>query len=240
MRAVGMEFFNRLVDGEIGVTSDGGDAARLMTNVMAVRTRFFDDFFPERRTGIRQAVILASGLDARAYRLQWPAGHRVYEIDQPKVIEFKTTTMASIGAQPTATRRAVSIDLREDWPAALRGSGFDDSRRPRGSPKACSSICPRRPGPAVRQHHRAQRTRQPAGHRVPPRCRREHRPARRGDPRPMAGTVSTSISPTCSTRWAPPGRRILRAHGWKVTPGPDPRCSQLRPTLRRRRARADA
>ena len=100
-----------------------------MTNVMAVRTRFFDDFFIEATdAGIRQAVILASGLDARAYRLQWPAGTVVYEIDQPKVIEFKNATMSSIGAAPTAERRAVSIDLREDWPAELRRNGFDDSK----------------------------------------------------------------------------------------------------------------
>ena len=106
---------------------DGGAATRLMTDVMAVRTRFFDDFFTE-SAGIRQAVILASGLDARAYRLQWPAGTVVYEIDQPKVIEFKNATMASLGATPTAERRAVSIDLREEWPAALRRNGFDDSQ----------------------------------------------------------------------------------------------------------------
>ena len=130
VRAVGLDFFNRLLDGEIGLSDDdGGAATRLMTNVMAVRTRFFDDFFTEATAaGIRQAVILASGLDARAYRLQWPAGTVVYEIDQPKVIEFKNATMASIGAKPTAERRAVSIDLREDWPAALRRNGFDDTK----------------------------------------------------------------------------------------------------------------
>jgi methyltransferase (TIGR00027 family) len=129
VRAVGLEFFTRLIDGEIDLSDDEGDAAtRLLTDVMAVRTRFFDDFFLQAAAaGIRQAVILASGLDARAYRLQWPAGTAVYEIDQPKVIEFKNATMASIGAQPTATRRTVSIDLREDWPAELRRNGFDDT-----------------------------------------------------------------------------------------------------------------
>lgn len=127
VRAVGMEFFNRLLDGEISFSDDDG-ASQLLTNVMAVRTRFFDDFFLQAtQAGIRQAVILASGLDARAYRLPWPTGTVVFEIDQPKVIEFKNATMASIGAEPTATRRAVSIDLREDWPAALRENGFDDS-----------------------------------------------------------------------------------------------------------------
>jgi methyltransferase (TIGR00027 family) len=96
---------------------------------MAVRTKFFDDFFiGAGAAGIRQAVILASGLDSRPYRLPWPQGSTVYEIDQPKVIEFKSTTMTAIGATPTAERRAVSIDLREEWPAALRRSGFDETQ----------------------------------------------------------------------------------------------------------------
>src|ERR1700754_3880673 len=130
VRAVGLDFFVRLLDGEFGASDDdGGAATRLITNVMAVRTRFFDDFFVDATAaGVRQAVILASGLDARAYRLNWPAGTVVYEIDQPKVIEFKNATMASIGAEPTAERRAVSIDLREDWPAALRRNGFDETQ----------------------------------------------------------------------------------------------------------------
>lgn len=130
VRAVGMDFFIRLLDDELGLSDDdeGSAATRLLTTVMAVRTRFFDDFFLDAAAaGIRQAVILASGLDARAFRLGWPKGTVVYEIDQPKVIEFKDSTMASIGAEPTAIRRAVSIDLREDWPEALRRNGFDDT-----------------------------------------------------------------------------------------------------------------
>jgi methyltransferase (TIGR00027 family) len=130
VRAVGLEFFTRLVDGEIEL-ADGDDAAgaRFMANLIAVRTRFFDDFFVDAcAAGIRQAVILASGLDSRSYRLSWEDGTVVYEIDQPQVIEFKTTTMASIGATPAAELRTVGIDLREDWPNALRESGFDDSQ----------------------------------------------------------------------------------------------------------------
>jgi len=129
VRAVGVDFFTRLVDGEIPVTALEGDGPRLMANVIAVRTRFFDDFFVDAgAAGIKQAVILASGLDSRPYRLPWAAGSVVFEIDQPQVIEFKTTTMTSIGATPTAERRTVAIDLREDWPAALRDNGFDDTR----------------------------------------------------------------------------------------------------------------
>jgi methyltransferase (TIGR00027 family) len=128
VRAVGVEFFTRLVDGEIPLAAlEGGP--RVMTDVMAVRTRFFDDFFiGAGSAGIRQAVILASGLDSRPFRLTWPQGSTVYEIDQPKVIEFKTTTMESIGATPTAERRAVAVDLRDDWPAALRRNGFDENQ----------------------------------------------------------------------------------------------------------------
>jgi methyltransferase (TIGR00027 family) len=33
--------------------------------------------------------------------------------------------MQSLGASPTAERRTVGIDLRDDWPKALRESGFD-------------------------------------------------------------------------------------------------------------------
>ncbi len=130
VRAVGLDFFTRLVDGEIELP-DGDDPAgpAFITTSIAVRTRFFDDFFADAtRAGIRQAVILASGLDSRSYRLSWPDGTILYEIDQPQVIEFKTTTLASIGAQPAAELRTVGIDLREDWPTALRDSGFDASQ----------------------------------------------------------------------------------------------------------------
>jgi methyltransferase (TIGR00027 family) len=129
VRAVGVDFFTRLVDGEIPLAAMEGDGPRVMVDVMAVRTRFFDDFFVGAgKAGIRQAVILASGLDARPYRLPWPQGSAVYEIDQPKVIEFKTTTMEAIGATPTAQRHAVAVDLRDDWPAELRRSGFDETQ----------------------------------------------------------------------------------------------------------------
>ena len=129
VRAVGLDFFRRLVDGEIDVaeTPENGERdLQLETDSIAVRTRFFDDFFLDSaRDGIRQSVILAAGLDARAYRLSWPASSVVYEVDQPQVVDFKTATMATLGAEPAAERRTVSIDLRDDWPAALRSSGFD-------------------------------------------------------------------------------------------------------------------
>jgi methyltransferase (TIGR00027 family) len=132
VRAVGLDFFTRVVDGEVTASDAGENGERdlqLETDSIAVRTRFFDEFFlGAGRDGIRQSVILAAGLDARPYRLSWPRGSVVYEVDQPKVIEFKSATMSALSAAPAADRRTVSIDLREDWPAALRRSGFDDAK----------------------------------------------------------------------------------------------------------------
>ncbi|MCV7101480.1 class I SAM-dependent methyltransferase [Mycobacterium palustre] len=126
VRAVGLDPFVRIIDGKIDFEDDPLFNRKARIQQIAVRTRFFDDFFTgAAAAGVRQAVILASGLDTRAYRLPWPAGTVVYEIDQPQVIEFKTTTLAGIGAAPTAERRAIGIDLRDDWPKALREGGFD-------------------------------------------------------------------------------------------------------------------
>jgi methyltransferase (TIGR00027 family) len=131
VRAVGVDSFTRLLDGTITAADLGtGSGIELQGFVdwMAIRTRFYDQFFTAAAdAGIRQSVILASGLDSRPYRLPWPPGAVVYEVDQPEVIEFKTTTLSALGADPTAARRTVGIDLREDWPAALRNSGFDDT-----------------------------------------------------------------------------------------------------------------
>ena len=138
VRAVGADFFIRVLDGEITDESGGLDPdadpdvefnLQRMVNMMAVRTRYFDDFFTDATAaGIRQVVILASGLDSRPYRLAWPQGTVVYEVDQPAVIEFKTTALTELGAQPTAERRTVAVDLRDDWLTALRQGGFDETK----------------------------------------------------------------------------------------------------------------
>src|SRR6478736_5759055 len=143
VRAVGVDFFTRLATGELQAEDLDADNASVgmqrMTDNMAVRTKFFDEFFlaatgggnPADATasGVRQAVILASGLDSRAYRLQWPAGTTVYEIDQPKVPQYKSDTLDAHGAVAEATRRPVPVDLRDDWASALVDAGFDRRRR---------------------------------------------------------------------------------------------------------------
>jgi methyltransferase (TIGR00027 family) len=112
----------------VDIDPEGAAIFAHMGSYQAVRTRFFDDFFTAAGdAGIRQVVILASGLDSRAYRLAWPAGTVVYEIDQPKVLEYKESVLSEHGVQATATRREVAIDLRHDWPKALREAGFDAS-----------------------------------------------------------------------------------------------------------------
>jgi methyltransferase (TIGR00027 family) len=127
VHAVGLDFFTQVASGELAISDLGEkNGFGLLTDLFAVRTRFFDNFLTDAgRAGIRQAVILASGLDARPYRLWWPSGTTVYEIDQPGVIEFKSQTLRALDATPTANRRAVGIDLRRDWPEALRRVGFD-------------------------------------------------------------------------------------------------------------------
>jgi methyltransferase (TIGR00027 family) len=133
VRAVGVDFLTRWAAGDLNVEDvDADDSTwklQQMPDAMAARTRFFDAFFADAtKAGIRQAVILASGLDARAYRLDWPADTTVFEVDQPEVIAFKTQTLSELGASPTADRRTVAIDLRYDWPAALIEAGFDPAQ----------------------------------------------------------------------------------------------------------------
>jgi len=134
VRAVGVDLFTRLASGDL--TPEEVDDPLLpnasmarMADYHAVRTKFYDEFFMDAtHAGIRQVVILAAGLDSRAYRLAWPAQTIVYEVDQMQVIEFKTRTLAELNATPTADRREVPVDLREDWPTALRGAGFDPTQ----------------------------------------------------------------------------------------------------------------
>jgi methyltransferase (TIGR00027 family) len=111
-----------------GALADPGtsEGATVFPRLYGVQTRFFDDFFSSAtERGIRQAVIVAAGLDSRAYRLNWPSGTTVFEVDQPKVLEFKVRVLADHAAEPTAHRKDVAADLRDDWSIPLRAAGFD-------------------------------------------------------------------------------------------------------------------
>ena len=113
VRAVGIDVYTRLVNGDIPVT-DGVDfdPAR-MGRSMAVRTRFYDDFFVDAtRSGIRQAVILAAGLDARAYRLPWPSGKTTTAASRPT---RSTRTGSPASPRPPGSRRAAEAAAREGF-----------------------------------------------------------------------------------------------------------------------------
>lgn len=110
----------------LGDDADTRRIHELSRNYQAVRTHYFDEYFADvAHAGIRQVVILAAGLDSRAFRLDWPADTTVFEIDQPKVLEYKTATLDAHGAVAKARYVPVPADLRDDWPAALIEAGFD-------------------------------------------------------------------------------------------------------------------
>jgi methyltransferase (TIGR00027 family) len=96
--------------------------------LLAIRTRFFDELLLHavREGGVRQVVLLAAGLDARAYRLPWPLGTRLFELDQPAVLTAKAATLDALRAEPACERRALGVDLAgEGWAEQLRTAGFD-------------------------------------------------------------------------------------------------------------------
>jgi methyltransferase (TIGR00027 family) len=127
VRAVGVEYFTKMAHGQIEPDEDGVKLdPQHLADGMAIRTKYFDDFFTSATdAGTRQAVILASGLDARPYRLRWPSGTTVFEVDQPQVIEFKERTLADLGVTPAATLHSIGIDLRRNWTRELLLAGFD-------------------------------------------------------------------------------------------------------------------
>jgi methyltransferase (TIGR00027 family) len=127
VRAVGTDFFTQLATGGLDFTTVGGDGSSAwMPQLFGIRTVHFDKCcIAASQAGIRQAVNLASGLDSRAYRLQWPADAVLYEIDKPEIIEFKQSVLARQGVEPHVEVRTVGVDLRDDWTSALSSAGFD-------------------------------------------------------------------------------------------------------------------
>ncbi|WP_040807621.1 SAM-dependent methyltransferase [Nocardia concava] len=124
--AVGSQGWDAIMSGTLSeqARTAGDMRGWALGSVLTARTLYFDEYFAAAvRAGIRQIVILAAGLDARAYRLEWPAGTRIFELDQPKVLAFKARALAD--EQPAADRREVAVDLRQDWPKALLDKGFE-------------------------------------------------------------------------------------------------------------------
>lgn len=101
-----------------------------MAHHLVVRTRFFDDHLLEAcADGCRQVVLLAAGLDSRAFRLPWPDGTHLFEIDLPEMVAFKESVLSQQQARPRCRRTVLSADLRNDWGAELTAAGFDPGAR---------------------------------------------------------------------------------------------------------------
>ncbi len=107
--------------------SAGSPAVNAFAAQVVIRTRFFDDYLLG--SGCEQIVLVAAGLDTRAYRLAWPQGTSLFELDQPEVLTFKQAVLDREKAMPNCERRPVPVDLRLDWASALRQAGFDPARR---------------------------------------------------------------------------------------------------------------
>jgi hypothetical protein len=113
-------------------------AAGQASQQIIIRTRFWDEALLDAQDNdLSQVVILAAGMDARAYRLPWRAGTTVYEVDQPQVIAAKDERLA--GERPRCRRVAVDIELADGWPKALQSQGFSPSARRCGWLRGCCS-----------------------------------------------------------------------------------------------------
>ena len=97
---------------------------------IALRTRFFDDWLERvtRDGGINEVVLLAAGLDTRAFRLSWPAGTALFELDRPGVLRHKEDVLDAAAAHPRCRRHLVAGDLTEAWTDVLVAAGFDSGR----------------------------------------------------------------------------------------------------------------
>lgn len=116
-----------------GESTLNGDVKQLWQRLSAyqgLRSHYFDaELIRDTGQGIDQVVLLAAGLDTRAFRLPWASGVRVYEVDQPAVLGFKDEVLRAHGVRPQCVRCRVDADLREDWGSSLQTAGFTPGRR---------------------------------------------------------------------------------------------------------------
>ena len=129
---------NRLFDDPFAAALAGDEGRAMLTRFngpsgenpfLSIRTRFIDDWLlAEAARGIRQVVLLAAGMDARAFRLAWPDATAVFEVERPEVLAWKEGVLSTLRATPRARRVLVRMDLRDDWRAALHAAGHDQAK----------------------------------------------------------------------------------------------------------------
>ncbi|MCK9877335.1 class I SAM-dependent methyltransferase [Frankia sp. Ag45/Mut15] len=96
---------------------------------IVIRTKFLDDLLDRAvASGVRQVVLLGAGMDSRAFRMDWPARTRLFEVDTAEPLAFKAAVLRQERATPRCERITVPVDLREDWPGALAAAGHDPAR----------------------------------------------------------------------------------------------------------------
>ena len=181
---------------------------------LGVRSRFFDEFFTSAgNAGVRQAVILASGLDTRPQRLDWPAGTTVFEIDQPLVLQFKEQVLREQGATTSCEHHALQNDLRDDWPAALLEAGFD---RTRPTAWLAEGLLPYLPADAEARLLRTVHEFSAPGSRVSLECYSDREHVTRGRAGEMTRSVGMDLSELLNFEPRPTPEDELTGYGWKV------------------------
>lgn len=97
---------------------------------VAARTRFFDDLVTLATSeGTRQVLLVAAGLDTRAFRLSLPGDVVVFELDQGPLLAYKQVLLDLAGAVATCRRVPVAVDLSgPTWAEAVVDAGLDTSR----------------------------------------------------------------------------------------------------------------
>lgn len=191
-----------------------------MAAYLGVRSRFFDTYIDEATSsGVDQIVLLAAGLDTRAFRMDLPSGCDLFEVDQPKVLQFKDTVLDDQGARPQCNRRTVAVDLREDWPAALRETGFDP-RRP--TAWLAEGLLPYLPAAAERELFDHIHELSAPGSRLSIEYISNDARQILDDPeiREVGAEIGIDMSVLWHTEDKQDPRQLLRAHGWTVDVDP--------------------
>ena len=188
------------------------------SSYMGVRSRFFDEFFARaNEAGIRQVVILASGLDTRPQRLDWAGGTAVFEIDQPLVLQYKERILAEQGATSSAEHHALRVDLRDDWSGALLEAGFD---RTKPTAWLAEGLLPYLPAAAEAQLLQTVHEFSAPGSRVAVECFADPSKIVNGRSAQLAREMGMDMAQLFNLEERPAPDDELTAQGWKVERDP--------------------
>ena len=189
-----------------------------MTSHLGVRSRHFDEFFARAtENGVRQVVILASGLDTRPQRLDWAEGTAVYEIDQPLVLQYKQRVLAEQGATSSAEHHALRVDLRDDWSGALLEAGFD---RTKPTAWLAEGLLPYLPAAAEAQLLQTVHEFSAPGSRVAIECFSDPSKIVNGRSAQLAREMGMDMAQLFNLEERPAPDDELTAQGWKVERDP--------------------